>query len=305
MVKKIAIIGGSGFIGTNLIKELADNSYRIHIFDIVKPDYIPINCSFTYLDIRDDKANFYALLGFDYLYILAALLGRRCNTEPENGWKTNIFGIHNLLNYLVDQREKPTLIFTSSCMVYDDDHMQRPITESHPLKGKELYDISKIYSEHLIQSCCKVYGFSAIIFRFFTVFGPGPASSNKGHFIPIWIEKAKNKQPLIVFGDGEQTIDLTHVSDVVQALISVLSNKYEPETFEIYNIATGKETKINDIAEWFKQVKPDIMFNYDLKNQFFAKRKVADIQKATQSLHYKPQVDPKEGLIQLLKEKLA
>lgn len=304
-MKKIAIIGGSGFIGTNLISRLSESENLISIFDIAEPPALPPNCFFIHLDIRESDANFGLLSEFDYIYILAALLGKRCKEEPENGWKTNIAGLCNILNHLSKKKERPVLVFTSSCMVYDDEIVSSPIPESHPLKSQDLYGISKIYGEYILQACCKAHGFAAHIFRFFTVFGEGPASPSKGHFISIWIDMARRSQLLTIFGDGEQTIDLTHVSDVVTALTSVISINYLPGTFEIYNVATGTETKVNDIAKWFKRVKPDIQFSYTNGHPLLMRRKVADIRKAGKLLNYKPEADAEKELIRLLTKEFA
>lgn len=299
-MKKIAIIGGSGFIGTNLISKLSETECLIYIFDITAPPALPPNCFFINLDIRDSGAHFDQLSGFDYIYILAALLGKRCKEEPENGWKTNITGLSNILEHLAAKKERPVLIFTSSCMVYNDNIVSYPIPESHPLQSQDLYGISKIYGEYILQACCKAHGFAAHVFRFFTVFGAGPASSSKGHFIPIWMDMAKRTQLLTIFGDGEQTIDFTHVSDAVAALSSIISVNCAPGTFEIYNVATGTETKVNDIAKWFKQAKPDIQFSYTNGHALVMRHKIADIRKAAKLLNYKPEANSEKELIKLL-----
>ena len=301
-MKKIAIFGGSGFIGTNLINTLKKYNCEIYNYDIVESNHQSPNCTYKFLDIRNNLNNYRFLEDFDYLYILSALLGRRCNNEPLNGWETNVKGITNLLFSISKLKSKPIVIFSSSAMVYDNYINHLPIRETNPIDGTALYEQSKVIVELIIKSICSVSDFKAIIFRFFTVYGPGPASPTKGHFIPIWMAQANEKNEISIYGDGQQTIDLTHVKDIVNALISVLNFTFTTNNYEIFNIATGIETKVEDVANWFKDLKPDLNLLHIPVNQKYPNRKYADINKAKNLLDYSLTVLPEEGIKSLLKK---
>lgn len=307
MSKKIAIIGGSGYLGTNLAKLLCEDNYSISIYDIERPDKLYGNSTYELLDIRDTTLNYNLLSEFDCIYILASLLGKGCNENPKNGEQTNILGISNLIIRLALLPTNPLLVFTSSGMVYADTNKEVPLVESCELGGTGMYEKGKILGEKLLQTICEVYNARVIILRFFTIFGPGPASREKGHFIPTWIDLANNGQDLTVYGDGEQTIDLIHVSDISAALTILAENDdiVAPGFFEIFNIASGKETKVGDIATWFEKVNPNINIQYVPDKAVLPKRKFGSIAKASQVLGFSPIISTREGLIDFLKDELC
>lgn len=307
MSKKIALIGGSGYLGTNLAKILSNENYNVSIYDIERPDKLYANSTYEYLDIRDTTHDYGFLSEFDCIYILASLLGKGCNENPENGEQTNITGISNLIIRLALLPTKPLLVFTSSGMVYADTNKEVPLVENCELGGAGMYEKGKILCERLLQTICEVYDARVIILRFFTIFGPGPASREKGHFIPTWIDLANNNQDLTVYGDGEQTIDLIHVSDISIALAILADNDdiVCSGDFEIFNIASGKETKVGDIATWFKEINPNINIQYLPDKAVLPKRKFGSIKKASQVLNFSPLISTREGLVDFLKDELC
>lgn len=300
-MKKIIAIGGSGFIGTNFIQEIQTGSVEILILDIVPPPILPQHCRYHYFDVRD-RFNDYSLLeDADIIYLLASLLGKTCRENKQNGWNTNVTGLQNVLNAVASFEKKPHLVFTSTCMVYDH-AIAPPYHEESPLNATDLYERSKMYSEQLISMFCATYNCKAIILRFFTVYGPGPASAAKGHFIPTWIQSASDKNVITVYGSGEQTIDLTHVGDVARAMAGLLQLDWNTITYEIINIATGRETSVNEIAAVFKSVIPDLNLLHVEAPHAFARKKYGNIAKAKQLLGFQPRIEPLDGLASFLQE---
>ncbi len=304
MTKKIAIFGGSGFIGSHLTQLLSSGDNDVFIYDIVEPATIPQHCTYEYLDIRNEQNTYDFLSNFDYVYILSALLGKGCSNEPANGWNTNIKGVGHLIYRMAQLPSKPVVIFSSSAMVYDNFIKTVPIKEISALSADSIYDHSKLIGESLLKSCYDAFGLRSIAFRFFTVYGQGPASFEKGHFIPTWIHQAKTNNELLIYDDGHQTIDLTHVDDVSKALGSILDLSTDSITFEIFNIGTGIETKVTDISTWFKKAKPELGIRYVPEKTILPKRKCADIQKASDRLGFKPSIQPEQGILNLLKQVL-
>lgn len=304
MSEKIAVFGGSGFIGFHLTNLLKTKKCQVVVYDIVEPENKDEKIAYNYMDIRDTQTDYAFLTGFDYVYILSGLLGKRCSLEPENGFQTNIVGTCHLINCISKLTKKPVVVFTSSAMVYDDLNNDVPLVETASIRAGALYGISKIMGESLLKSCNITYGLKVVILRFFTVYGPGPASAAKGHFVPIWIEQANTREELSVYGDGEQTIDLTHVSSLAKALCKIVEKDKEELDFEVVNIASGTETKVNEIANWFLEIMPNLSLKYLREKKGFPKRKYANLSRAKAFLDFEPNKDLKKEFLDFLKSKL-
>ena len=112
-----------------------------------------------------------------------------------------------------------------------------------------------------------------------------------------WIEQMNKKVPLTIYGDGNQTRDFTHISDVTSVLLKAMDFK-QKKSHEIINIGSGKQVTINYLAELFKRK------TINLESRRFEERfKQADIKKAKRLLSYTPLVTIEEGVAQLLKLK--
>jgi UDP-glucose 4-epimerase len=109
-----------------------------------------------------------------------------------------------------------------------------------------------------------------------------------------WLEQMKNNDPLIIFGDGRQTRDFTHISDTVQGLILAMENKHL-EQFDVINLGSGKETSINALAKLFKH-----KVKHAPARLFEERFKRADIRKAKRLLGWKPKISIEEGVQELL-----
>jgi len=304
MKTKVAMIGGSGFIGTTLTELLSEQGACITIFDLVKPAKQNDNVSYVYYDVRENKPFPDTISAYGYFYFLAACLGKGCAEHPHNGWQTNVWGLTHLLSEVALYDSKPFVIFTSSVAVYDEPQCNGPIKEHAPIKGTDLYGISKVAGESVVRASCVAHGMKSAIVRLFTVYGHGPASAAKGHFLPTWIEQVVQRNRITIFGDGSQMIDLTDVRDVARALVSVARLELRKGDCRIMNVATGIGTTVNEVAHWFKQVKPDLEIVYDRSKSINKQVLMADISTAQETLGYRPKISAKDGIIELLKAAL-
>jgi nucleoside-diphosphate-sugar epimerase len=132
--------------------------------------------------------------------------------------------------------------------------------------------------------------------RFFNSYGPGEVPGKYRNVIPNFFYWAMNGHPLPITGTGDETRDFTYVGDIVNGLLACA--QYDEAIGEAINLATGREIKILDLANWVNEITDNdagIVFrerrNWDKKN-----RLLASIEKARRILHYEPKTEFKDGL---------
>lgn len=162
------------------------------------------------------------------------------------------------------------------------------------------YAISKYAGEQYCKVFTSIYGLETVALRYFNVFGPHQnPESQYAAVIPLFINAVLNGKPITIHGDGEQTRDFTHVENVVQA--NLLACHAEGAAGEMFNIACGLRTSINQLAKIIKELMnaPDHPVIYTELRPGDVKHSLADISKAKSILGYEPKIDLVEGLEKL------
>jgi len=295
---KVLVTGGLGFIGSHVVRALLDQGAEINILDDhsnSQPDLdfldnANISCSLPGETITDLKTALHWANGCDAIIHLAAKIDvQESLKNPEKYTETNIRGTYNLLE--AAHKQNIPLVFASSAAVYGDcDHL--PVKEAEPTKPLSIYGGTKVSGEALVESYAYGYGLPCSNLRLFNVYGPGQSKEYAG-VVTKFLESAKNNEPITIFGDGTQTRDFVYVQDVVQAILLSLNKK----PLGTYNIAYGKPTSINDLAETVKKLfNPDIEINHKDPLPGDIKHSCADISKSKIELGYNPQFDLEKGL---------
>ncbi len=252
------ITGGSGFIGTHLCRALLQAGHQVIILDIrlsqlTHPHLRMVQGSVT------DAAKVTALLTeVDGCFHLAAIASV---VESAHNWvgahEVNQTAVVILLNAL-RQLQRPAhacpVIFASSAAIYGNNTVL-PLTEAMHGSPQSAYAIDKYASEWHADIAANLYGLPSISLRFFNVYGEGqdPNSPYSG-IISIMKKKFQDKQALTIFGDGKQTRDFIHVSDVVQACL--LSMKHLKSHIEhlTFNVCTGRQESLLDLLTIFSEI---------------------------------------------------
>lgn len=273
----------------------------VKLLDIAPPPADVVGrCAFHYCDIRNPSDLSGHFDDVHCIWHLASLLAKSCRESPVAAWRTNVLGTTNVINELVGVRRRPRLIFASTVGVYELPAQCYPISEDSVLGATETYGTSKIAGEELIKTAAFGAGVSAVILRFFNVYGAGPASGSRGHFIAHWQERARRGDSLIIHGNGNQTLDLTHVSDIVRACQLASLIPLRQGEYLTFNIGTGKETSVLDIAHIFQHAIPQVRIEFDPHESERPFRRVASTKRASQILGFTARVTVSEGLPSLL-----
>ena len=253
----ILVTGGAGYIGSGLLLKLGEEFPEATITSL---DNLATG-DYRYVDhLKKDKR--YRLLVGDVrkksdlkkaitpdtsmIIHLAAMPGvKLCNDQPKNAIDTNIYGTYLLLEEAVN-RKVERFVFTSSAAVYGTPQ-QQSITEKHPLKPINLYGVTKVSAEQLVNGSRVTCGLNTTILRLSNVYGLG-AYTKWETVIPRFIWQAVNDEPLTIRADGKQQRDFVHVRDVMDAVIRCLKAPRQAVAGEIFNIG-GKALSVNQIAK--------------------------------------------------------
>src|SRR3989440_8271555 len=249
---KILITGGAGLIGSHIADLLLmEGVEEIRILD----NFVrgaPKNLSSALAsgrvrimvgDIRDQAMVATAMEGIDAVFHQAAIRITQCAEEPRMALEVLADGTFNVLEAAAHADVKKVVAASSASIYGLADEF--PTTEkAHPFNNRTLYGAAKVFNEGLLRSFNDMYGLNYVALRPFNVYGP--RMDTHGAYTEVlirWIDAIDSGKPPVIFGDGLQTMDFVHVTDVAKA--SVLA-AYSTATDAVFNVGTGVETSLNE-----------------------------------------------------------
>ncbi len=301
-MKKIVVTGGSGFIGSNLIKLLLKKNY--YVINIDKKTYSanPYNLkriknnknykSFN-CDINDSKKVFKILNKFkpSGIFNLAAETHvDRSIDSPDKFIKTNIVGLYNLLKttnkYIHKTKKKIKFIHISTDEVYGDIKSNKRSNEKFAYDPSSPYSASKASADHLVKSFVKTYNFPAVISNCCNNYGPNQFPEK---LIPKLIYNIIKNKSLPIYGKGKNSREWVHVLDHCKALLKIFS---KGKIGESYNVGSNKNIKNIDIAKKLMQLvkKDSFKIGNKVKIKFVKDRPGHDFRYALNSNKIKKQL---------------
>jgi UDP-glucose 4-epimerase len=297
--KNVLVTGGAGFVGSHIVDRLSpdnkvtvlDNLFTGSLSNLEKSkDRI----KFIEGDILDKDLVNKTVADVDYIFHLAAHVGNiRSLQDPYFDMDVNIRGMLNLLEACRDSKVQ-RLVYSSSGAIFGE-AKYLPIDEDHPLHPESPYAVSKMAAEKYAFAFYKVYGVPTASVRYFNIYGPRQDTSEYANAVSIFLGKTKLGETLTIYGDGEQTRDFVYIQDVVTA--NILAATQPAAVGEIFNIATGIATSINQVTRIIREVsgrESQIIYTDPRAGEVRHSR--ATIEKAQKLLGYRPTIDLEEGL---------
>ena len=281
---RVAVTGSSGQIGSRLAEHLA-KSHEVRGFDI-----LPGPRS-TRLDLGSETA-VDAMKGFDVIFHLAAAISVPESVEkPPLYVRSNVLGTVHVLE--AARRGDGRIVFVSSAAVYGEPQTS-PIPETHPFGPTSPYGLTKVVGEEFARLFHELYGLDVTIVRPFNVFSEDLKPDNPyAGVIAVFLRNARAGRPLEIHGDGGQTRDFVHVSDVIRFLDLVGGRR---GTAEAYNCGTGTVTSVLDLAEMVRaRFGPGLSVGHGPPRAGDIRHGIADISKA-RSLGYEPRVSLRDWI---------
>ena len=249
MSRRILITGGAGFIGSHLARHFADQA-EVTVLDDLRSGYARnlegVRCRFLQGSIRDDDALSQAIAGAQEVYHLAAMVSvPESVAKPAECAELNTEGTRRVLAAALAAGSRK-VVLASSAAIYGDNPTV-PKLESMPPEPKSPYAETKLAGENLLEAYRRSHGLGTTSLRFFNVFGPrqDPRSAYAAA-VPIFIAKALRDEPISIHGDGGQTRDFIHVTDIVGALAYAGASNDMAGT---YNVGYGRSQSILALAQ--------------------------------------------------------
>ena len=262
-MKKIAVTGGAGFIGSNLVERLLSKGHQVTVVDDLSTglksnlDLNKITFHELSLTNRDGLAK--ALNSVDAIVHLGAR--GSVPRSLKNPIATHDVNATGTLNVLEAARSNGAhVIFSSSSSVYGRNE-QLPKDESMWLSPLTPYAASKLAAEGYVQAYGAAYDVSVTLLRFFNVFGPKQRPDHEyAAVLPKWIWKAMNNEAIDVYGDGSQTRDFTYVRTVLDVVDDAINRGVRTEG--AVNLAYGNRISLLETIELLKGHFPNLKVNF-------------------------------------------
>lgn len=297
-MKKVIVVGGAGFIGSNLVDALLENAYEVHVVDNLiggKKENVNKDAKLHILDIRNLASIKNIFNNTEYVFHLAAL--PRVQFSIENPVETNDVNVNGTLNVLIASRDAGVkkVVYSASSSAYGNQE-QMPLTEDMPANPLSPYGLQKYIGEMYCKVFSDIYGLKTVSLRYFNVYGPR-LNPDGAYALVIgkFLKQMANNEPLTVTGGGTQTRDFTHVLDVVRANILAAESK-KIGNGEVINIGAGRNFSINKLAGLFGgQIKY-------IESRTEPKDTLANNQKAKDLLGWTPKITLEEGIEKLKKD---
>lgn len=304
--KKLMVIGGAGLIGSHIVDRLCKEEVaQIKVMDnfrrgkhenlaqaVKDPRVTVVEGSITDKDLLLRE-----MAGMDGVFLLAALWLGECVEDPRAAVDVNVVGTYNVIE-AVKELGIQRVVYSSSASVYGN-ALVTPMTEEHPFNNRTMYGATKIAGEQFFRAFNDMYQLPYIGYRYMNVYGS--RMDYQGVYVTIimkvidWL--ARGQRP-VIFGDGSQSYDFIHVSDVARANILGMQADVVDEFF---NIGTGIKTSLNELVDMLLELTgSELTPEYRPQERSFVTHRVGSTEKAEKLLGFKAQIPLIDGLREVL-----
>ena len=300
----VIVTGGAGNIGSFLVDQLIDLGHFVVVVDnfynsslkYIQPHLERREAALEVADISNYRVlrRIFEKYKPEYASHQASMMIMDSNQFPFEAIDTNVKGSFHFIQCCIETGVKRAT-FASSASVFGDPR-SIPVDESHPYDNRTLYGATKIAVEHLFQSWAYTHKLPWCGFRYYNIYSE---RQGLGAFytqvFQKWILKVRAGEPIQIYGDGTQTMDLVHSSDAARANVLALFN--DGVSNEMFNIGSGIETSLNQLKDLiFARMQRSVAVEHVPYDQHLVKRRRANIDKARRLLGFEPRVSLDDGL---------
>jgi UDP-glucose 4-epimerase len=303
--RKVLVTGGAGFIGSRTVDHLlmAGAGEIVVVDDMARGrrDNLALSLASGRVrlvqgDICDRALMNDLVTGSDTVFHLAALRITQCAAEPRRAIEVMVNATYDLLEACVAAKVRK-VVMASSASIYGM-ASSFPTREHHnPYANRTLYGAAKTFGEGLLRTFNDVHGLDYVAMRYFNAYGPRMDVHGRYTEVLIrWMERIDAGLPPIVFGAGDQTMDMVHVDDIARA--NLLAAR-APASDLVLNIGSGEETSLARLAELIAQAMggKGLMLVHERERAVNpVPKRLADISLAMERIGYAPKISLEDGL---------
>ena len=304
---RVLVTGGAGFIGSHIIDALLNEGASVWALDDLstgslhnlRPWKGSRRLHFRRGSTLQARVVDALTRRVDAVIHLAAVVSPYVSLKKPTVVKSvNVRGTMNVLDAALKAKSK-RVVFASSSSVYGN-QTALPIAEDNPLRPITPYGASKLEGEKRCEVYFRTYGLSTVALRYFNVYGPRQRANPYSGVIAIFSQQLRKGRRPTIYGDGGQTRDFIHVSDVVTANMQALQTRKRIEG--TFNVGTGHPTTINQLASLIATLvgRPDIPPTHSQARTGDIRDSYASVIKAKELLGFEAEVELKSGLNSLL-----
>lgn len=293
--KRAVVIGGAGFIGSYVVRELLAQGYPVIVIDNLSTGSrtrLPETTEVLVQDIRSYENILPLIKEGDIIFHLAALVSVPLSLEkPQEAHEINIRGMYNVFE-IARVKKASGVIFSSSAAVYGNH--EGVVTEATLALPETPYGLHKLMGEQLATMYTNCFSLPTVSLRYFNVYGKGHHET--GSYAPViakFLQQKRNNTPITITGDGLQTRDFVHVRDVARANVLAINLLSSSKNY-CFNVCTGESYSIKKIAE---TIGGEIQF---VAARHEIKQSVGDNIKIKEALNWEAQVLLEEGIKELI-----
>jgi len=251
---RILVTGGAGFIGAHLCRRLLTDGHAVSVVDNEsnsRRESVPAGVRYAKADVtRPHEIEPEFARGLDAVCHIAGQVSIvRAFSNPVADLRTNVEGTVNVLELCLKYKV-PRLIFASSMTLYGDSP-SIPISETEPCQPDSYYGITKYAAERYVHATAERpdlgFKFNVTSLRMYSVYGPGQALDNPYQgVLGIFLGNILRREPITIFGDGNQTRDFVYIDDIVDGWARALNSPASSGRF--MNLGSGRSLSINQLA---------------------------------------------------------
>jgi UDP-glucose 4-epimerase len=302
-MKKVIVTGGAGFIGSAVVPKLKEAGYDVYVVDNLSfgnRNFIDLEIDkFFEIDIRDKQSlqeTFKKVSPEIVIHLAAIHFIPYCNQNPFESSDINIRGTINVLEASKNLPNLGKVFFASTAAVYPISEIG--VDENHPLLPLDIYGLSKLTGEQLIEKFHLETGIDSIVCRFFNAFGP---QETNPHLIPEIERQLRDGARKIELGNLTPKRDFIHTYDMANAVLKLI--ELEKSGFDVFNLGRGIEYSVTEIVESFERIlgeKVEIVVAPDRVRKVERMHLLANVSKLKERTGWEPSWTIDQGISDLI-----